>query len=387
MKIMNTESKMMRRYDIDWLRVAAVLLLIPFHTMHIFILKPYSVVYIKNSTGINSFESITQFIYEFHMPLLFILAGASACLALRVRSVNQFIQERFKRLLIPAVSGILFLIPPMTYIYRISKGDDLSFFTHFKHFFTNNPGDLSGLTGAFTPAHLWFIIFLFIFSLAGAPLFIILNKHSALLKKLSNFLTNRFLLLLFAIPIALAASTNILDDKNPLVYFLIFLLGYIFMTNEDYQKAFNRDKTVYLILDIIFEIILQCYPNNFPTWSLIWISYELMRIANRLLWVFVILGFGNKFLSHPSKILSYLSKSSFPIYILHLPINTFVGYFIVKTNLGLSLKFFLIVLLTTIISFAVYEVIRRIDLLCFLLGIKTGNKPSQNKQAISLKTE
>jgi peptidoglycan/LPS O-acetylase OafA/YrhL len=99
--------------------------------------------------------------------------------------------------------------------------------------------------------------------------------------------------------------------------------------------------------------------------------------------VFVILGFGNKFLSHPSKILSYLSRSSFPIYILHLPINTFVGYFIIKTNLGLSLKFFLIVLLTTLVSFAAYEVIRRIDLLCFLLGIKTGNKLSPNKQVLS----
>ncbi len=374
---MNTKSQMIRRYDIDWLRVIAVLLLIPFHTMHIFILKPYSVVYIKNSTGISCFELITNFIYEFHMPLLFILAGASANLALRIRSVNQFIQERFKRLFIPAITGILFLIPPMTYIYRVSKADKLSIFTHFKQFFTGNPGDLSGLTGAFTPAHLWFIIFLFVFSLVGVPLFTILNKHSALLIKLSNFLTNRFLLLLFIIPITLAASINILDDKNPLVYFLIFFLGYMLVTNEDYQKAINRDKTAYLMIGIIFEIILQCYPNNFPTGSLIWILYELMRNANRLIWVFVILGFGNKFFNRPSKKLSYLSKSSFPIYIIHLPLNTLVGYFIVKINIGSSLKFFLIVLLTTLVSFAVYEVIRRIDLLCFLLGIKTDNKLSQ----------
>lgn len=371
--MMNTKSQITRRYDIDWLRVTAVLLLIPFHTMHIFILKPYSVVYIKNSTGITCFELITEFIHQFHMPLLFILAGASVYLALRVRNINQFIQERFNRLFIPAVIGILFLIPPMTYIYRISKGDNLSFFTHFKHFFTNNPGDLSGLTGSFTPAHLWFIIFLFIFSLVGAPLFVIFNKHNDLLKKFSNFLTIRFFLLLFGIPITLAASTNILDDKNPLVYFLIFLLGYILMTNEDYQKSINRDKLVYLALGIIFEIILQCYANKFPTWSISWIFYELIRNTNSLLWVFVILGFGNKLQNRSSKILSYLSKSSFTIYILHLPISTFVGYFIVKTNLGLSLKFFLITLLTTLISFAGYEIISRINLLSFLFGIKTRN--------------
>lgn len=374
---MNTNPKIIRRYDIDWLRVIAVLLLIPFHSMHIFILQPYSVVYIKNSLGINCFEPITQFIYEFHMPLLFVLAGASAYLSLRVRSVNQFIKERFKRLLIPAVYGITFLIPPMTYIYRISKGDHLSFLTHLKHFFTNAPGDLSGITGAFTPAHLWFILFLFVFSLAGIPLFNALNKQNALLSKHGSFLTNKYCLLLFTIPIALASATNILDDKNPLVYFLIFILGYILMTNEAFQEAINRDKTVYLVLGIIFEIILLCYANTFPNWSLSWIFYQLMATANRLLWVFAILGFGNKFLNHPSNILRYLSKSSFPIYILHLPINTLVGYFIVKTDLSLSLKFILIVLLTTLLSFVVYELIRRIKIFCFFLGIKTDRKPSQ----------
>lgn len=367
---MNTKLQITRRYDIDWLRVLAVLLLIPFHSMHIFILKPYSVVYIKNSVGISCFEPITQFIYEFHMPLLFILAGASAYFSLQSRSVCQFIQERFNRLLLPAVTGILFLIPPMTYVYRISKGDNLSFFMHLKNFFTNDPGDLSGITGAFTPAHLWFIIFLFTFSLAGVPLFIILNRHNNLTQKLGNFLENRFSLILLVIPVSLAACTNILDDKNPLVYFIIFFSGYIFMTEESCQLAIDRDKTVYLVLGIIFEIILQCFPNSFPEWSAIWISYELMRNANRLLWVFAILGFGNKFLNHPSKVLSYLSKSSYCIYIIHMPINTFVGYFIVRANLGLSLKFLLIILLTTLISFGAYEVIHHIKLLRFLFGMK-----------------
>lgn len=359
-----------RRYDIDWLRVAAVLLLIPFHTMHIFILKPYSVVYIKNSTGCSFYESITMFIHAFHMPLLFFLAGASVYFSLQSRGAGRFMKERIQRLLIPFITGILFLIPPMTYIYRISIGDGRSLFTHYIHFFSSNPGDFSGLTGAFTPAHLWFILFLFIFSLVGVPIFLYLNKHREGRSGLRKILSVRLGLLLFTIPLAIAAAVNLLDDKNPLVYFLIFILGYIVMTREEYQGAIDRDMLIYFIIGVVFEIIEQCTSNSFPEWSIGWICYNLMVIANRLAWIFAFAGLGHQFLNRPSKVLSYLSKASFPVYILHLPVNTAVGYFIVKADISIGLKTLLIIVLTMVFTFACYEIVRRFKLFCFLLGIK-----------------
>ncbi len=370
---MNAKIQITRRYDIDWLRVIAVLLLIPFHTMHIFILQPYSIVYIKNVNAIRSFEVITGFMHEFHMPLLFLLAGASAYLSLQFRSSSQFIGERFKRLLLPLCFGILFLVPPMTYIYQISIGNKISLLEHYKNFFTSNPGDLSGITGAFTPAHLWFILFLFLFSFAGIPFFGVLSKHNNTWNKLHGLLTKRFLLILMAVPLALLTAVNILGDKNPLVYFLIFLYGYLFMTDEEYQKAINRDKAGFLIAAVIIEIILQCYTNDLIEWSAGWLTYELIRVVNRLLWVFVILGFGNQYLNKPSKVLSYLSGASFPVYILHFPINTVVGYSIVRLEVGSYLKFVLIMILTTVLTLGLYEIIRHSKLICLLLGMKNSH--------------
>ena len=37
-----------RHYDLDWLRVLAVLLLVPFHVALIFVLDPNSIMYIKD---------------------------------------------------------------------------------------------------------------------------------------------------------------------------------------------------------------------------------------------------------------------------------------------------------------------------------------------------
>jgi peptidoglycan/LPS O-acetylase OafA/YrhL len=262
----------------------------------------------------------------------------------------------------------------MTYLYRLSQGDKITLFTHYIHFFTKNPGDLTGLSGGFTPAHLWFIAYLFLYSLIGVPLFLMLNRQDKFLTKLSGFLSGRLCLLLLIIPLSSAAAISLLEDKNPFVYFLFFLYGYLIFTKEDYQKAINRDLLSYLILGIVFEIIIYGFPNEFAEWSFPWILYEIMKTANRLVWVFVWLGIGNKFLNRPSKVLAYLSRSSFPVYILHLPINTLVGYFIVKLNMGIYAKGTIIIFLTTVLSFAAYEVIYRIQPLCFLMGIKKTNK-------------
>ena len=45
------------------------------------------------------------------MQLLFLLAGASTCLALRKRSNRQYVGERFVRLGVPFVFGVLVLVP------------------------------------------------------------------------------------------------------------------------------------------------------------------------------------------------------------------------------------------------------------------------------------
>lgn len=361
-----------RRYDFDWLRVLAVLLLIPFHSMHIFILKLYSVVYIKNAEGVPAFEAISQFIHIFHMPLLFVLAGASTYLAFQTRTKKQYIQERVRKLLIPAIAGLVFLIPPMTYIYQISKGTDTSLMMHYKTFFTSNPGDFSGLNGAFTPAHLWFIVFLFVFSAFGIPFY-------DSLKRIRLF-PMRFSLLLYSIPLALAFTLNLLDDKNPIMYFLIFLFGYILMADENSLKAIDRDKGFYLIFGIIFEILLIAQPAGVSEWSAPWVFYGILYHANRLSWVIAILGYGRKYLNHPSAILSYLSQASFPVYILHLPINTIVGFFMVQTGLPPFLKFMIIILLTLVVTYAVYELARKVPILRILLGIQKKKDPSE-KQA------
>ena len=110
-----------RVYYIDWLRILAVLLLFPFHTLRVFnneaLLREGVALSRASPTGSSASSRV------WHMPLLFFLAGCSTYFALRKRTAGQYAWERVKRLLVPLVFGILILIPPQTwYGARFNSG-------------------------------------------------------------------------------------------------------------------------------------------------------------------------------------------------------------------------------------------------------------------------
>ncbi|AKN31311.1 acyltransferase [Clostridium carboxidivorans P7] len=365
-------GKTTRRYDIDWLRTIGVLMVIPFHSLLIFNMQPWSIVYIKDTINVRSFNILDSIIDRFHMPLLFVIAGMSVYFSIQSRTSKQFINERVKKLLIPAIFGCIMLNPIMTYIYLISKNENSTFINHFIDFFTKNPGDFVGLNGGFTPAHLWFIIFLFAFSLVGMPLFIKLSDKSSnsFISNLASFFEKPLMLILAVVPFAIASIVDILGDKNPLAYFVIFFIGFLLATDERYQKAINRDKWIYLLLSIILIYIRLTIGNRFELWSGMWIIYGLMDRATKLVPVFALLGLGNSYMNKNAQVLEYLSKASFPIYVIHMLINTIVGFFVIKLTISAELKYVIIVTITFVLCFLLYEIIKRIKFLRFIFAIK-----------------
>jgi hypothetical protein len=129
--------------------------------------------YVKNPVRSEPLSwRIVAFLGPWHMPLLFLLAGAATWFALDRRSAGTYAAERVKRLLIPFVFGILVIVPPQALLARWFRGGEFSLAEYWTF-----KGNLSGYTGNWTPAHLWFIAFLFVFSLVALPLFIRWHRH------------------------------------------------------------------------------------------------------------------------------------------------------------------------------------------------------------------
>jgi fucose 4-O-acetylase-like acetyltransferase len=133
-----------RRYDLDWLRVLAVLLLVPFHVALIFVLDPNSIMYIKDVLNSRALDEAAGFVHMWHMPVLFIVSGAATYFALGFRSAGQYLRERFLRLLVPFLFGVLTFIPFTTYIRRIGT---VSLWEHYAGFFRFDLEHLDGYSG------------------------------------------------------------------------------------------------------------------------------------------------------------------------------------------------------------------------------------------------
>lgn len=91
----------------------AVLLLFPFHPGRVS--NAGEAFSVKGRQVFTLMTRAVSFIDGWHMPLLFVLAGASTYLALGRRTRREHESERVRRLLVPFLFGILVLIPPQTW--------------------------------------------------------------------------------------------------------------------------------------------------------------------------------------------------------------------------------------------------------------------------------
>jgi peptidoglycan/LPS O-acetylase OafA/YrhL len=363
-----------RVYYIDWLRVIAVLVLIPFHTARIFdIWEPFYVKSEQVSTALT--YVFIGAVGSWHMPLFFLLAGASTWFALGFRSGRQYVGERLKRLLIPLAFGVLALVPPQSYLgaltYRYFRG---SFFQYYPQFFRIGPtSDLSGYMGGFTPGHLWFILFLFVLSLAALPLFLYLRSEAGqrLVGRLATWFAWPGAIFLPAIPLGLAQLLPDIGGKNPVYYLVLFVYGYLLMADARFEDVLDRTKAIALAVGMgAMGVGLALWAFGVTGWVTLVAGFCYECLATWCLLV-AILGFGRKYLNFTNRALKYASEAAYPFYVLHQTVILIVGFYVVQWHIGVPAQFSVIVIAATAATLLVYEVlVRRTSVTRLLFGMK-----------------
>ncbi len=371
-----------RQYDFDWLRVLAVLLLIYFHTAAVFYQGDLGEFYIQTARSSQKMNVFVQFVHQWHMPLFFLISGAGTWFALSHRSTQQYVRERCQRLFIPFVFGTLVLVPPQVYLRLLSHSAyKQSYWRFYPEFF-------NGIRphGNFEWGHLWFLIYLFTFSLLALPLLLHLRKPDALLRStLADWVEKPGVVLLMALPLAAIEGLlrarwigfqNLYDDwANVGLYLLYFVYGYLIGSEARWRVAIDQH------LGIASALALLCMglflglgqTDLIPgrAYSASYMLYQCFRGCNTWFWVLMWLGLGRKFLNFNSKLLSYLSEAAYPVYLLHQTVLVTIAFYIVRWNVGVMTKFWMISTASLVVTIALYEVlIRRFNIPRFLLGLK-----------------
>lgn len=109
-----------RRYDLDFLRVFAIILLHFFHSAMPFVAEWGW--HIKNPQLSNLLMEVNFFLSRWRMPLLFFISGVGTTFVLSRMSAGNYTIQRLKRLLVPLVFGIFIIVPPQVYMERIFFG-------------------------------------------------------------------------------------------------------------------------------------------------------------------------------------------------------------------------------------------------------------------------
>lgn len=343
-----------RRYDIDWLRVIAIGLLVIYHIAIGF--QPWGVFlgFIQNSETVEWIWTPMAMLNVWRIPLLFFVSGMGVYFAIQRRDWKALLLERTKRILVPYIFGILAIVPLHVWIWKNYYHQDMEF--------------------ALSPMHLWFLGNIFVYVLIFTPLFFYLKKHpnGKFQQIMSKLLSHPAGLLLLMIPFVAEAE---LVHPDSFEYYamnahgfwigmLAFLTGFLCVySGQAFWSTVTRWR--WLMLAIAATLYtLRLLEGEF-------IAPLYLKSIESNLWIFTVFGFGHRYLNKPSGALTYLSQSAYPIYILHMIFLYLASWLLFPLDMLAPFKLALVILLTFIGCFAAYElVVRRIRFVRPLFGLK-----------------
>jgi glucan biosynthesis protein C len=390
-----------RRHDLDWLRVFATYLLFVFHVGMVF--NPAPFYHIRNADLSVALLVLCGFISLWHMPLFFLLAGWSAFASIEARGPGGFLRERVGKLLVPLLAGCVLLMPPIKYL-ELRSGLDLSH-TGLRVAPAAQAGFApvipSGLPAAapfdegfleflptffteldrFTWAHLWFLAYLFAFTLLYQPLF-------AWLRRDGERFAHAGAAWVYApiVPLALVQLTlrerwpgiqNLYDDWANVAYYSTFLLaGFLLARHPALERSLHREWKPALAIGVATAGVLLLAVLGVVRSPAVLLAGS--AVAG---WCFVValLGIAHACVTRTGPALAYLVESAFPVYVLHQSAIVLIGYPLLTLPLGIAPKYVLLLAASVTATLAVYHLgVRPFALPRLLLGMRpAGLRPAR----------
>jgi peptidoglycan/LPS O-acetylase OafA/YrhL len=389
-----------RRNDLDWLRLIAIVILLFYHTGMLFVPWEW---HVKNTETSESFKYWMIWFHFWRMPLLLFISGAGTYMALSKRTPGQFAGERFKRLFIPLVFGMFVIVPPQIYFEHITEYEGYADF--YKTVFNFIPYP----QGSFSWHHLWFVAYLFLFSLIALPLLIFLrSERSASFKmKMQQILSSPAGLLF--VPSILILITQIIlepyfpEETHALIddwaYFTFnlsfFLFGMLCYSHSAIWESIGRNRKPLLITSLFTIVIFYGVYFHFRgivvlpwTDDTVETIFDVIAIFGSWFWVITVIAFGQHYLNRPHPWLKHFNEGLYPFYILHQTVIIAIGYYICQLSWSIFTKFWAVSFLTLASCVLIYFlIIRPFSVTRILFGMKPKSKvASKDKTGVEEKS-
>lgn len=380
-----------RMYSIDWLRALAVLAIFFGHVAYIFGVNVEAT--IRNAQTSVAVSVYGFFVFQWAVPLLFLLAGMSSWFSLRRRCSRSYLRERLQRLFIPLLFGSAVLIPWIGYMSALNHASfEGSFWQYVPIHFERMWASLrmpqlhhGPIALYYTSWHLWFLGYLLIFSVLSLGLL----RGDARITRLAALCEGRVGLLVLGLPIAIfkvalgAGFPAYLDWSDTVVFFTLFIYGRLFMTDARFLRAVERDALVWLTVgSASYALVLGTHAVGYlprwlahPSYTPDYLLYQLLLAVNAWAWVLALVGCGLRWLNVDNAALQYADGAVLPFYILHQVAVATAGAIVVEWSAGVAVKFVVISGVAFATTMLTYEfLVRRSRPLRMLFGLKADAK-------------
>ncbi|MEJ2736356.1 MAG: acyltransferase [Anaerolineae bacterium] len=377
-----------RVYYLDWLRVLAILMVFVYHTTRFFNMEDW---FIKNPTWYPWVQVWNRFAVAWMMPLIFVISGASLFYAVGKSGAGKFVKDKVLRLLVPFLVCVFTHASLQVYLERLTHGDFRgTYFQFLPHYFQGiyEGGNPASGNFAVTGAHLWYLLYLFVFSIVLYPLMRwFTGRGQRVLSRLDDLLALPGGIYALALPMVLLLV--LFDPSSPVmaeqeagwslvIYLWLLFAGFVLFSNERLQASAQRLRWPSLALAMVSIGMFLYLTFHFG-----WPSFATPRYAvvfglrglGSWCWVLAALGFGKKHLEFNTPFLRYANEAVLPFYILHQTVLLCVGYFVVQWLIPDVLRWAIILLVSFVLIMVLYEfLVRRFDVMRFLFGMKPRPK-------------
>lgn len=371
-----------RNYGLDWLRIGAFGLLILYHIGMFFVPWPF---HLKTANPIAWLEWPMLAVNPWRLLLLFMISGmVSRSLIGKVVTPRAFAMSRTWRLLVPLIAGIVVIVAPQPWVQLKDQGVYQDSLIHFWFYDYAEFGASRG-TPLPTWNHLWFIAYLWVYSMALATLSCLPQRHRAGLQHVFNNLFSGWALFVFPVawlfltrvslhPISGETHAFVNDPYAHSIYMFAFLFGVGFAQSDGaWKKTVSHWK---LFMTAAFSsLVTNFWIKSSGGDGFLW---DIAEAATRSLFTWSIIlglfGLSQIYLNQDGPTRRYLAEAVFPYYIVHQTILLVAGYQLKRMSVGPLLEFAGMLIATVIGCALTFEITKRVGLLRPLFGLKAKSR-------------
>ena len=376
-----------RRYDLDALRAAAMLLGIALHAGLSFTPFPWPV---QDAQQSGFFGLLFAAIHGFRMPVFFVLSGFFTAMLWRGRGLKSLLSHRFRRALLPFLLGLVTIVPAVNWISgwaiasafeaNAAKAAEDSIWSAAKNGHLaamerhlKNGADINGIDPASgqTP-----LVWAALLGRVEAVDWLILSPVR-LLYLIPLTMLPQSLMGLVASGFGPDTSSGLLPMPHILLYYaLFFAFGTLYFDCDDPDGRVGKCWGLALPLGllIVFPLGLEFSTGAFGFRQEIFdpamarVAVVALQATYAWTMTFACMGLFRKLCARENKTIRYLSDSSYWLYATHVPLVIGAQLAVRDWSLSPAVKYFLVVLAVTGLLLLIYQFLVRYTWLGKLLN-------------------